>query len=222
MGCALDSVVVEHRSLGATVRAVDGISVDIAPGSFTVLAGPSGSGKSTLIRLLAGFDEPASGSVHVDGLPLAHIGERRRRRLRRRSLAVIHQRPLSNLSADLTAAQHIRFARQVRRSSNRPPATTPNPLRTVGLEHRADAAPWQLSGGEQQRLAVALAMVGDVRLVLADEPTAELDGKHSAAVVDALAALCAHGRTVVVASHDSDVIGRATQLVRLADGRRCG
>ncbi len=212
--CSLHDVVVEHRSIGATVRAVDGISADVAPGSFTVLAGPSGSGKSTLIRLLAGFDVPNAGSVQVAGRRLA--GARQRRRLRRRAVAVIHQRPLSNLLADLTAEQHIRFARQVRRS-----AAGASPLESVGLSHRAHAVPWQLSGGEQQRLAVAMAMASEVPLVLADEPTAELDSDHAAAVIDALTALCEQGRTVVVASHDSDVISRATQLVRLADGMRC-
>lgn len=161
---------VVYRSAGEQITALDGVALDVASGEAVVIAGPSGSGKSTMLRLLAGFDQPSAGTVMVDGVELSALGEARRRRFRRGRLAVVHQRPLNNLIGDLTAAQHVDLAGRVRR--RRTPADV---LARFGLGERRDALPRHLSGGEQQRLAIAMAVASGVSVVLADEPTAELD-----------------------------------------------
>lgn len=209
----LRGVTVVYRSAGEQVTALNDVTLDVTNGEAVVIAGPSGSGKSTMLRLLAGFDQPTAGSVVVDGVELSALGEARRRRFRRSRLAVVHQRPLHNLIGDLTAAQHVDFAGRVRRHR-----TTADVLARFGLGERRDALPRHLSGGEQQRLAIAMAMASGVSVVLADEPTAELDRAHAHEVIDALRGLADDGVTVVTASHDADVIGALGRVVRMSDG----
>jgi putative ABC transport system ATP-binding protein len=213
-GCALADVVVEYRSAGERFIALDGVSHAMRSGRVTVVAGPSGSGKSTMIRLLAGFDRPTSGTVHIGEHEISSMPDRQRRRLRRRSITLIHQRPMSNLLGDLTAQQHIDFVRTARGA-----AASNDPLPEFGLGHRRRAFARHLSGGEQQRLAFAMATVANAHVVLADEPTAELDRHHARLVIDALSELAGQGRTVVVASHDDDIIAVADEVVRLTNGR---
>ena len=209
----LRDVTVVYRSAGEQITALDGVALDVASGEAVVIAGPSGSGKSTMLRLLAGFDQPSAGTVMVDGVELSALGEARRRRFRRGRLAVVHQRPLNNLIGDLTAAQHVDLAGRVRR--RRTPADV---LARFGLGERRDALPRHLSGGEQQRLAIAMAVASGVSVVLADEPTAELDRAHAQEVIDALQGLAGDGVTVVTASHDADVVGAFGRVVRMRDG----
>ena len=211
----LESVNVVYRSAGEQVRAVTDVTWGFPSGSISVLAGPSGSGKSTLLRVLAGFDRPTTGAVFVGGQEISAMSERRRRALRRTTVAVIHQRPLANLLDELTATQHIGFARAVRRVGRQ----GDDALNRFGLAGHHRARPGHLSGGEQQRLALAMVLAGATGVVLADEPTAELDRANATRVIDALHQLAGSGRTVIVASHDPEMIGAADHVARLSDGR---
>lgn len=211
---ALSGVTVVYRSAGENVTALDDVSLWVDAGEGVVIAGPSGSGKSTMLRVLAGFDRPTTGTVVVRGIEVSALGEAGRRRLRRISLAVVHQRPLHNLIGDLTVEQHIEFARHVRKVRG-----GTDVIARFGLSEHRRATPRHLSGGEQQRLALAMALASGVPVVLADEPTAELDRGNSREVITALQDLTADGVTVVVASHDPEVIGELGRVVRMSDGR---
>lgn len=211
-----DGIGVDYRTADGVVTAVDGVSVRVAAGAFTVLAGPSGSGKSSLLRVLGLLDRPTRGAVQLGGVDVTALDARSRRRARRDRLAYVHQRPVTNLVDDLTAADQVRFARAARGMAAIDPAEV---LATFGLAHRAGARPAQLSGGEQQRLAVAMAAAVEPLVLFADEPTAELDRHHADGVIAALATVAASGRAVVVASHDPGVMDAATHVLRLREGR---
>ncbi len=208
---------VEYRALDGVVPAVVDVSLLVPRGALLVLAGPSGSGKSSLLRVLGLLDRPTRGQLSIDGVDVGALSDRSRRRLRRRKLAYVHQRPVTNLVDDLVAGEQIAFARQVR---GLPPCDAAEALDRFGLAHHVASRPVQLSGGEQQRLAIAMAVAGEPRVLLADEPTAELDRHHAAEVIDAIRRAAADGQTVVVASHDHDLIGKATHLVWLSEGHQ--
>ena len=200
------------------VQALDGVTKDFRRGAFTVIAGPSGSGKSSLLRILACVDRPDSGSVEIAGHGVADAGTRQRRRLRRYSIAFIFADPIENLVEYLTAADQVRLAARLRgvKANAQEVAAV---LERLGLAERADHTPHQLSGGEQQRVAIACAMVGGPPLVVADEPTAELDSVAVERVLDGFRVLCDTGAAIAIASHDPRVIARADSVLRLAHGR---
>jgi ABC-type lipoprotein export system ATPase subunit len=202
---------------GSEVNALRGVDLDLAPGTFTALVGPSGSGKSTLLRLLACVDRPDRGSIQIDGVEAASLSRRGRLRLRRRSLGFMFQSPADNLLEYLTVRQHLRLAAQLRGL----PAGTGRQdelLERLGLAGRADHLPRQLSGGEQQRVGIAFASFGPPALLLADEPTGQLDHGAVDSVLDAFLAMADSGVAVVAATHDPAVAGRAHQVVRMRDG----
>jgi putative ABC transport system ATP-binding protein len=200
-----------------TVTALDGVSIGVAPGEIVGIAGPSGSGKSTLLHLLAALDAPTSGRVEIDGRDTAALSSRARTRLRREAIGVVFQRfhLLSALTARQNAALPL-IERGVGKRDRRERAA--DLLDRVGLGDRLTHRPAELSGGEQQRVAVARALVGEPELLIADEPTGELDSEAGAAVMDLLAEL-ATDRAVVVASHDQSVLDRVDRVIRLRDGR---
>src|SRR4051794_13735107 len=184
-----------YRTLSGPVQALTAINVDIRPGEVTAIVGPSGSGKSTLLRILASLDRATQGRVTVDGADLEALSPRRRRDLRRRRIGLVYARPTDNLLPYLTAAEHLVLAAQLRGVA---PAHEPARLLDVlGLAARADHRPVRLSGGEQQRLAFAAAIIGAPALVLADEPTAELDRTSAERLVAAVRDL-AHSRLALV------------------------
>ncbi|HWB34937.1 MAG TPA: ATP-binding cassette domain-containing protein, partial [Rugosimonospora sp.] len=190
-----------YRLDGSTVPALRGVDLDLAPGSFTALVGPSGSGKSTLLRVLACVDRPDSGSIEIAGRQVARLSRSGRVRLRRRQLGFVFQAPGDNLLDYLTVRQHLNLAAQLRRQSRRRAGIDPL-LERLGLTSRADHLPKQLSGGEQQRAAIAFAAVGPPALLVADEPTGQLDHSIVDSVLDAFVALAATGVAVVAATHD--------------------
>lgn len=208
----------DKRYRGATgdVKALDGVTADVPAGQMTALVGPSGSGKSSLLRIFAGLDSPDSGIVEVGGVDITSLRASARRRLRRRSIGYVFQRPSDNLISYLTVMQHMDLVAGIRKVGH---ADALDLLKTLGIEHRVDNRPDQLSGGEQQRLSFALAALGDPTLVIADEPTAELDSASADRLMDVVAGLAERGSAVVIATHDLEVAGAAHRKVVLDEGR---
>jgi putative ABC transport system ATP-binding protein len=203
------------ESATGRVQAVRGVDLSIDAGRTVAVVGPSGSGKSSLLRMIAGLDEPSAGDVYVDGVNLARLSNGARSRIRARLLAHVHQRPTDNLLGHLTALDQVeRVAR--RRGASRGDAI--GMLDRLGLADRAAHFPHELSGGEQQRLAFARGAVGDPVLIIADEPTAELDTSSTHLVLDAVERLAADGITVLLATHDPQVLERVDEVVTLRDG----
>jgi ABC-type lipoprotein export system ATPase subunit len=202
---------------GSEVGALRGVDLDLEPGTFTALVGPSGSGKSTLLRLLACVDRPDSGTIVIDGIETATLSRRGRRRLRRRAIGYLFQAPADNLLAYLTVRQHLRLAGQLRGVRARDGQARAL-LDRLGLAERAGHLPRELSGGEQQRVGIAFASLGPPALLVADEPTGQLDHTTVDSVMDGFLAMAAAGVAVVVATHDPAVWRRAHRVVRMRDG----
>jgi len=212
------SVVKTYRTATESVTALDDVTVAIPRAQVTVVVGPSGSGKSSLLRLLACIDSPDAGQVFIAGQRVDRLRARARRSLRQRQVAYLFQRPGENLLPYLDAVAQIRLAAALRGA----PATEDDALDLLGrlgLRERADHHPAQLSGGEQQRLAVACGVVGNPALVVADEPTAELDTAAAERVLVAMEDLAAAGVGFVISSHDPRVMAIADGFVRLDHGR---
>jgi len=204
----------------APVVALEDVSVTVPSGQMTVIAGPSGSGKSTLLALLACLDRPDRGVVELDGRAVGSVSSRERRRIRRRSIGIVLPLPPDNLFERMDAAGNLAWAAKMRSGTQLASDVVETHLVAVGLVNSGAKRIRQLSGGEQLRLALACAMAGDPPLVVADEPTASLDRTNAAAMVDAMRAAADRGVTLVVASHDTHVLDRADQIVRLDHGRR--
>jgi len=207
-----------YRTATESVPALVDVSLSIPRAQVTVVVGPSGSGKSSLLRLLACIDSPDTGSVTVAGQQVDRLRPRARRRLRQRQVAYLFQRPGENLLPYLDAVAQVRLAAALR-GVPVDAAVALDLLDRLGLRDRADHLPGQLSGGEQQRLAVACGVVGDPALVVADEPTAELDTAAAERVLVAMEDLAAAGVGFVLSSHDPRVMAIADGFVRLDHGR---
>jgi ABC-type lipoprotein export system ATPase subunit len=202
---------------GHQVQAVRELDLVVGAGDSVVVVGPSGSGKTTLLQLLGGLDRPTSGSVLFEGRDLAKLGDGELSRLRLGTFGFVFQQ--FNLIPTLTAAQNVEVALAPRRVSERR-ATALRLLDSVGLASRAQHVPSRLSGGEQQRVAIARALANEPHVLLADEPTGNLDSETGAEIIDLLMSLSADGRrTVVVVTHDPDIAARARRVVRMQDGR---
>jgi putative ABC transport system ATP-binding protein len=213
---------VEARSLYRFFRASEeetlalrGVSLTVAAGEFVAVSGPSGSGKSTLLNCLAGLDDPDGGTVWIGGERMSHQTESTRARLRLQRVGVLSQS--GNLFEHLSVRANIGVAQSLADQRTRTPAEAL--LSAVGLAHRAGAHPSQLSGGEVARAGLAVALANEPTLLLADEPTGELDHATEAAVVELLVAAAHRGVAVVVASHSRTVTAAADRLLRLADGQ---
>jgi putative ABC transport system ATP-binding protein len=202
-----------------TVRALRGVSLDIEPGEFTALMGPSGSGKSTLLNLIGGLDVPTSGSVMVEGADLATMTPGERSDLRRDRLGFVFQ--AYNLITVLSADENAEFVLQLQgRSAADRRKRAHETLAAVGLEGLEDRRPQEMSGGQQQRVAVARAIAADPALVLADEPTANLDSTTSDELIATMKKLNAElGVTFVFATHDPKVMEAAQRVIHLVDGQ---
>jgi putative ABC transport system ATP-binding protein len=211
-----DGVSMDYRTASGVVPALRDVDATFARARFSVVAGASGSGKSSLLRVLAGLARPTAGQVAVDGTDLTRLRAGRLRRLRRSIMGIVLQDPADNLVEYLPAAAQVELAARLRGAGCGEAAGL---LDTVGLAPRAGCMPQELSGGEQQRVAFAAAAIGDPSLLLADEPTAELDTIAAEALVEAMRRLIDRGATLVVASHDPGVIDAADHVVTLRDGR---
>jgi ABC-type lipoprotein export system ATPase subunit len=206
-----------YPSEGGDVAALRGIDAEFASGSITAVVGPSGAGKSTFLRAMACLERPAAGEVWIAGQRTAHLATRRRRALVARALGYVYQRPSDNLLDYLSVAEHVELAWRLRgapldrdRFEQFLAATTLSPLRR--------RRPGHLSAGEQQRLAFAMAVTGDPALVIADEPTSELDETGASTLVDLVVTLAENGHTFVIASHDPAVLAVADQVLAIKEG----
>jgi putative ABC transport system ATP-binding protein len=214
VACA--GLVKEYVTATGTVRALKGVDAVFPAGRVTAVVGPSGSGKSSLLRILACVDRPTAGSVRVGDLDVAALGARGRRQVRRRQVGYVFQRPSDNLLPYLTAREQLDLAGRLRGGQRAGEAE--RLLAALGLQHRAGHRPEQLSGGEQQRLAFAAAVIGAPALVVADEPTAELDSEAGERLMRAVLGLREQGTSLVLSSHDPVVTGAVDGILRLHDG----
>ena len=201
------------------VRALDGLDLDIEAHTFTVVMGPSGSGKSTLLYLLGGLDRATSGEISVDGARLDQMDENALALFRRRTMGFVFQS--FNLIPSMSALENVAFPMQfagITSAQRNLQARTL--LGQVGLDNRADHRPNELSGGQQQRVAIARALVNNPSLVLADEPTGNLDTTSGSTVMQLLSDLHNAGRTVLVVTHDPRMTRFASHKIFLLDGRQ--
>ena len=205
---------------GVDVHAVREIDLTLTAGESVAVVGPSGSGKTTLLQLLGALDRPSEGELLFEGRDVGRLGDRALSELRLDVLGFVFQQ--FNLIPTLTAAQNVEIALA--------PTSTSRPerrervlglLASVGLAERSEHVPSRLSGGEQQRVAIARALANDPHVLLADEPTGNLDSTTGAEIIDLLLSLSGdeHRRTVIVVTHDPNVAGRAERVIRMRDGR---
>jgi putative ABC transport system ATP-binding protein len=209
----------EYEVGGSVVRAVDGISLAVEPGQLVAVRGRSGSGKTTLLSLIGALDRPTSGSAHVAGLPVSEMPEKELVGFRRRTIGFIFQS--FGLLPILSAAENVEIPlRLVAEDPRKRDARVKELLELVGLADRAGHRPFELSGGEQQRVAIARALANRPRLLLADEPTGQLDSHTGHDVMSLIREIVQReGTTAVVATHDPALIDLADRVVELRDGR---
>ncbi len=201
----------------AARRVLDGCDLDVARGEVVAVLGRSGSGKSTLLHVLGGLDRPEAGTVEVAGEPVTGAGERRLSELRRRHIGFVFQ--FFHLLPELTGEGNVLLAGRVRGAHPDAGERARALIGRLGLEPVAGSLPHQLSGGEQQRFAIARALVNDPALLLADEPTGNLDVEAGAGVLRLLRELADEGRGVVVVTHEAAAAAGADRVLRLQDGR---
>jgi ABC-type lipoprotein export system ATPase subunit len=205
---------------GATsVAALNGVDLDVEQGEFVAITGASGSGKSTLLHLLGGITRPTAGHVLLEGVDLASLDDDALARVRRRRIGFVFQR--YNLLPELSLVENVALPLVLDGiADTRSEAAAHRALETVGLAHRAGHRPDELSGGEQQRGAIARALVAEPAIVLADEPTGALDSVNSRRVIELLMRLVAeHRQTVILVTHDPGIAAAAGRTIRMRDGR---
>ena len=208
-----------YWSPSGEVHALKGVDAVVPAGRMTAITGPSGSGKSSLLRILAAQDRPTAGRAEVAGHPLTGLSAHKLRALRRRHIGYVFARPPQNLLPHLTGREHLAMAGRLRGVPRAEAAAQGEEVMDLlGITARADHLPGQLSGGEQQRLAFAQAIIGRPALVVADEPTGELDSATTADLLTAVHELTRTGTTVVMATHDPLAASAADQIIHLRSG----
>src|SRR6266480_3250695 len=194
-----------------------GISFQIMSGEFVSIVGPSGSGKSTLLGIIAGLDNPTTGQVLIDGVDITRMSEGKLAAVRNSKIGMVFQ--AFNLIPTLTAQENVEVPLDVGKHKGSPSARAREVLDLVGLGHRLEHRPNQLSGGEQQRVAIARSLATDPTIVIADEPTGNLDARNSDNVLKLIAELREQtGKTFIIASHDPVVASHADRAIRIVDG----
>ncbi|MEO8295193.1 MAG: ABC transporter ATP-binding protein [Gemmatimonadota bacterium] len=214
----VDDVYKDYPMNGERVHALRGVSLDISPGDYVAIVGPSGCGKSTLLHVMGGIDQPTAGSVSIDGTVLSSLSDSALTRLRLLKLGFVFQR--FHLLPVLTARENVELPMAeagVRRQERRERAT--RLLAYVGLENRAGHRATQLSGGEMQRVAIARSLANSPAVLLADEPTGELDAKTGQEILDLFHKLNTDGVTIVVVTHDDRLARAAGRVVQMLDGQ---
>lgn len=217
-----DNVVKELGQGAGLVVALKGVSLELVPGELTLLMGPSGSGKTTLLSILGGIMTPTSGTLTIAGEKISGMSAEELARVRRDHIGFIFQS--YNLFPTLNAIENVRIALDVRGITGYAATSrSEEVLREVGLGHRLTNYPGNLSGGEQQRVAVARAIASSPSIVLADEPTAALDSENGKAVMELLSRIAREqNRSVLAVTHDNRTLGYADRIVRIEDGKIVG
>jgi ABC-type lipoprotein export system ATPase subunit len=202
-----------------TLEVLRGVNLEVARGEFLALRGASGAGKSTLLHLIGGLDSPNAGEIFFNGQNLAKFSEEKLTQFRNRRVGFVFQ--AYHLLPELTALENVCLpARVARISAASAEKRGSELLSRVGLKDRLDHKPSELSGGEQQRVAIARALINEPELLLADEPTGNLDSKTGSEIIELLKNLCAEKQmTLVIATHDAKVAAHAQRVIELADGR---
>ncbi len=207
-----------YRTRGGTVRAVDGISLTIPKGSFTSIIGQSGSGKSTLMNILGCLDTPDSGVYVLDGIPVGSMKERELTCVRSQFIGFVFQS--FHLLPSLNALENVELPLIYKGKNKRERSILAREaLAMVGLEERIFHKPYELSGGQQQRVAIARAIAGNPSLILADEPTGNLDSSSGSEIMRILCELHRSGTTIVLITHDNSVAQMAQTCIRISDGK---
>jgi putative ABC transport system ATP-binding protein len=207
----------EYGREAGLVRAVDGVDLEVAPGETLAVMGPSGCGKSTLLYLLGGLDRPTGGEVWLDGQNISQLSERGLARLRRTAVGFVFQ--AFHLMDELTAVENVELpALLAGRSPRAARQKAAGLLEQVGLADRVRFLPSALSGGQRQRVAIARALVADPRVVLADEPTGNLDSAATLDVLRLFDSLHQAGQTLVIVTHDSRIAATADRMISMRDG----
>lgn len=218
------SIVIETEDLTRTyrlgtteVRALRGVSVQVAAGEFVALMGPSGSGKSTMMHLLGCLDTPTSGHYVLEGRDVGQLSARERATVRNRRIGFVFQ--TFNLLPRLNALDNVLLPLLYRGNVSDARRRAVDALKRVGLAQRAQHRPTELSGGERQRVAIARALITDPVLILADEPTGNLDSQTGMEIMQLLTALSADGRTIIMVTHDANVAAYARRVIHMRDGQ---
>ena len=217
---------IEARQLAKTYRlgqvdvaALRGVDVDVGAGEFIAITGPSGSGKSTLMHILGCLDTPTSGSYHLDGEDVSGLSGKRLAQVRNRKVGFVFQtfNLMPRLTVEENVALPLKYRGGVSRGERRVRAL--RLLERLGLADRVGHRPDELSGGERQRVAIARALVGEPAILMADEPTGNLDSASGAEVLQTFAELHGAGHTIVLVTHDPNVAARAERVIQMSDGR---
>jgi putative ABC transport system ATP-binding protein len=207
-----------YHSGEVEVQALRGVDLDVLAGEFVSLVGPSGSGKSTLFNIIGGLTHPTAGTIRIAGRDLFGMTDAERTDLRKTTVGFVFQK--YNLLPTLTARENIEIARDIARKNGPLDPKFLDVIRLLGIENRMDHKPRALSGGEQQRVAIARAIVNQPAILLADEPTGNLDTENSAAVLGLLRDLNAHvGQTILMITHNPEAASYGHRLVHLRDGQ---
>ena len=203
---------------GGEIRALDGVSLKVARGEFLAIVGRSGSGKSTLMNMLGCLDTPTDGAYYLEGQNVAHLPEERLSKIRNREIGFVFQG--FNLIPDMNALENVELPLRYRgMKKEERKKLSAEALARVGLKGRLTHRPAQMSGGQQQRVAIARAIAASPPIILADEPTGNLDSKSGGEVMQILKKLNGEGRTVVLITHDDRIAAMADRIVRLQDGK---
>lgn len=217
----LQGISKSYRKRATEVHALQDLSLTVNKGEFVAILGPSGSGKSTLLNIIGTLDNPSAGSYVFDGKDITKLDDTELSRFRAEKIGFVFQsfNLLENLSAMDNVAMPARYARR-KLSKQRARERATSLLGQVGLAERVNHSPGELSGGEEQRVAIARALMNNPDLILADEPTGSLDSKSHAAILGLLQELNQAGKTIIVVSHNPDMVEVASRVVELKDGRR--
>jgi len=207
-----------YRTGDVDVHALRGVSLSVARGEFLSVVGPSGSGKSTLFNILGGLTPPTSGTIHIDSRDLLKMSDAERTELRKKTVGFVFQK--YNLLPTLTAQDNIAIARDIAGNKNERDLQFEEILSLLGIRERMHHKPRALSGGEQQRVAIARSLVNHPAILLADEPTGNLDSENSVAVLGLLRGLNERlGQTILMITHDPEAAAYGHRIVRMRDGR---